>query len=48
MILSSENDNTWRQTYPRAILSITNPTWTGLGLKECLMKASDNQVTTQH
>jgi hypothetical protein len=42
MILTSENDNTWRQTSPTAILSTTNPTWTGLGIKECLMKALDN------
>jgi hypothetical protein len=48
MILTSENDNTRRQTCPGAILSTTNPTWTGLGMKECLMKTLDNPVTTGH
>jgi len=46
MILTSENDNTWKQTCPSVILSTTNPTWTGLGTKESLMKALDNPVTT--
>ena len=48
MTLASENDNTWRQTCSSAILSTTNPTWIGLGMKECLMKALDNPVTTGH
>jgi len=46
MILTSGNDNTWKQTCPSVILCTTNPTWTGLGMKECLMKALDNPVIT--
>jgi hypothetical protein len=31
MILTGENRRTWRETYPSATLSTTNPTWTALG-----------------
>lgn len=42
------NRRTRRETCPGAILSTTNPMWTGLGMRECLMKDSDNPVTTGH
>ena len=33
MVLSGENQNTWRKTCLSATLYTTNPTWIGLGLK---------------
>ena len=31
IILTGENQSTWRKTCPSAVLSTINPTWTGLG-----------------
>jgi len=32
MMLTRENQSTWRKACPNATLLITNPTWTELGL----------------
>jgi hypothetical protein len=38
MLVTGENQRTWRKTRPSDSASTTNPTWTEMGWKKCLRR----------